>query len=193
MSTSFNDGQNLFLRYRDSGYLLQIRYSHFGIFKFLFIQHTITMLLIIPYIFLTLIFSWSFFNLSLNHLSVAFLILLFIVSIFLFFGIYLINIASLIFFKRKNQVIAQVLSFLSFFSGAYFPLEIINNSQLVKLISYSPFTSFVSFSRELIYFHTFSVDNFGVVLMFSLSCFLVSYVYVNHTFKNDSLRLYELL
>ena len=148
---SISEGQDAFFRYKESGVLELFYFSSIGLKKALTYLYGSLVLLTFIYLVSTIFFSSLFFSISLTLVQIFRLFLLQIMSGLFFVGLYYLNLTISALIGRRNGSIQHVVNLLTFFSGAYFPLELIGSETIRLILKASPFSLLVQFSRDFIY------------------------------------------
>lgn len=165
---SLSQGQDLVIRLKNNGILEQVYFSKLGILKGLSLYYFALVIINSIHIIFSLLISKVFFNISLTPLAlIKFIILICVVSI-LFMGVYFVNVFTTLLLKRRNNSLQHLVNLMGFFSGAYFPLEVIGSEKASKVLNASPLTALVSWTRSVIYDNIWLSSNFYVLLFWFL-------------------------
>lgn len=182
---SISEGQDAFFRYKESGILELFHFSTIGLKKAMTYLYGSLVLLTFVYLISTVIFSSLFFSMSLTALQISRLFALQIMSGIFFIGLYYLNLTISALIGRRNGSIQHFVNLLTFFSGAYFPLELIGSETIRQLLKASPFALLVQFSREFIYEGIFWGDELlGLVCWFLVTIIFATMTYVFLLKKN---------
>lgn len=175
---SLTQGQDLVIRLKNNGLLEQLHYSKLNVIRGLIIYYFAIMIINSIHILLALIFSMVFFKISLSPLIIFQFAILIVVTSILFSGIYFLNVSITLIFKRRNNSLQHLVNLLGFFSGAYFPLEVIGSKTAVNFLQLSPLTSLVNWARGVIYENTWITMNlYTLVFWFIAPAFLAYLIY----------------
>jgi len=165
---SLTQGQDLLIRLRNNGLLEQIYYSKIGVIRSLLLFYIALTFINSIHVLITIILSKIFFSLSLSLVIILkFMLLMFLVS-FIFIGIYLLNIFITMVLKKRNNSLQHVVNLMGFFSGAYFPLEVIGNKKFITIMSASPLTALIGWTRGVIYENIWFSSNLNVLIAWML-------------------------
>ena len=148
---SLTQAQEIVMRLKLSGVLEQLYFSRIGVIKSILTYYIALIINNSFQIILTLLGLIVFFKVHLGFFEILRFIIIMIASSVLFLGIFYLNFIMTILFKRKNNTLQHLVNVISFFSGAYFPLEVLANEKLKSILLLSPFTALVNFSRTYIY------------------------------------------
>lgn len=148
---SLTQAQEIVMRLKLSGMLEQLYFSKVGVIKSILIYYIALIVNNSFQIFITLLGLIVFFEVHIGFFEVLRFFIIMIASSVLFLGIFYLNFIITILFKRKNNTLQHLVNVVSFFSGAYFPLEVLANEKLKSILLLSPFTSLINLSRTYIY------------------------------------------
>jgi len=148
---SLSESQESFFKLRDAGVLGQLYFSRLGLIKSLLNNYYSLVLLKVLFIIVSLILSVLFFDLSLDAQMLFRFLLLQILSSVFFLGFYFLSLSISALVGRRNHSLQHLINILTFFSGAYFPLEIFTSSLLKNILSHSPFALQVKLTRNFVY------------------------------------------
>lgn len=172
---SLNEGQDAFFRYKESGVLEQFYFSKKGLVSNLSKLYISLITINFLHILISLFFAKVIFHASFNYFQIVRVLNVQIFSAFIFLGLYYLNLVFSALMGRRNGSIQHFVNVLTFFSGAYFPLSIIPFSFLREVLSLSPFTLIVSFSRTYIYLGQVKFDILLALVLWLLVSFIISF------------------
>jgi ABC-type polysaccharide/polyol phosphate export permease len=184
------ESQEIYFRYKEKGLLEKFYFSKLGIVKGMLGLYFSQVLNKIIYIIISLCLVLIFFGVKLSILNLLMFLIVLVFSTIYFIPIYFLSLLVSFLRNRRSNTISFVINFLSLFSGAYFPLEILDNSHFFSFLKYSPITIFINFSRNLIYRQSsIELDN-GIILVFwPLAFFIVSYLLYKAFFKKKLVNI----
>lgn len=148
---SLNEGQDAFFRYKESGVIEQFYFSKDGLLSNLTNLYISLIAINFLHVMISVFFSKVFFSASFNHFQIIRMLFLQFFSGFSFIGLFYLNLSLSALMGRRNGSLQHLVNVLTFFSGAYFPLSILPVPFLRDILSASPFSLIVNFSRTFIY------------------------------------------
>lgn len=157
---SMAEGQESFFRLKDHGLLEQMYFSRTNLISCLLSLYFSHVLMKFFFIALSMVMSLLFFHLDFSASMIARFLLIQVLSSLFFMGLYFLNIAVSFLVGRRNSSFHHVINLLSFFSGAYFPLEIFHSELLRTILLSSPFALQVRLSRAFVYQGTIPAEVF---------------------------------
>lgn len=181
---SISEGQEAFFRLKEAGVLGHLYFSRTGFIASLVNVYFSLIFFKLIFILCSLYFGILFFHLSLDSYTIIKFILIQVLSSLFFISFYLCNLSISILIGRRNNSFNQLVNVLSFFSGAYFPLEIFSSPLLKNILSHSPFALHVSITRSLIYRGVIGSAGDGIsYLGWSIVPLLLSFVFYKYAEK----------
>lgn len=180
---SLTQGQDLIIRLKNNGILEQIYFSKLGILKSFLIYYLVLVLNNFIHVLLSLVISKLIFNLSLDFGTIIKLIVAMFIGSLFFVGIYLLNVFITLIYKRKNNSLQHLVNLAGFFSGAYFPLEVVGNQSVIKFLAISPITSLVAWIRGLIYDHNWFSNNLFILIVWLLVPTMIASIFYAYYIK----------
>ncbi len=166
--SSLTQGQDLIIRLKNNGILEQLHYSNLNIVRGLILYYFALVIINSIHVLIALALSMIFFQVSLTAIVFLKFILLIACSSLFFSGIYFLNVFITLIFKRRNNSLSHFVNLLGFFSGAYFPLEVIGSDTAVRMLQASPLTALVNWTRGVIYENLWATIN-----LYTLLCWFV--------------------
>lgn len=177
---SISEGQDAFFRYKESGLVECFYFSKTGLLRSLFYLYLSLVVVTSIYFISTIIFSQLFFSMSLTLSQVLRLSILQFLSALFFLGLFLFNLSLSALIGRRNGSIQHIVNLLTFFSGAYFPLDLISSELVRGVLRASPFALIIDFARSFVYngkFFSYEFFMLIVWLMATLFCAFLVYLF----------------
>lgn len=163
------------------GVLEQIDFTKTSLLKFI-CQTSIMSLPRELFIFMTyLIVAIFFFNFQISPISILGILILQLIILPAFLGIIILAIGALIRFGRGTALVGYLVTFSSFFAGAYFPIEVFPNVIQKYSLFLSPFNTLLITIRELVAGQSLSIvfsSNSLVLCLWSIFLFFISVVFL---------------